>query len=394
VLTVQHIFKHECCSIVHAVCFGLTLGFASAAGAQASGPYEECQQILADNIMNTVSRERSERSSEDVYLLAEAFFMDERSAYSHYQSAYAAARSRNTTIDTNLSFGPLDDLVFASKLGSVDMMSASEFSEGWSHAKSVQRSRTVSSSSAAKAFSDKALFTSRDAASVEAWRQCVTKSEKMSITAFAARDNANEMYVGVVWTPGDLSGVVQAVDIEFVDDAGNAGVHVEAEPSESVGQGSGKSFAVRCESDACDRGFSVNVNTDIIVNGELVKSLTASVEVPAVPGATPRRSLVGGWDGAATCNLVFTVDDATQLEGHCDSNGYFHTTRAVYDAASSGRPELIPITITRRDPQGCETSVNGSIQIVDENAIIQVQEGWDGCGVTSGSAVTRLERVR
>lgn len=104
----------------------------------------------------------------------------------------------------------------------------------------------------------------------------------------------------------------------------------------------------------------------------------------------PKRlgNLIGSWSGSRDCVAVFSQDDGNNIGGSCDNSGYRHKIIGRYTDE-----DHIAITITRTDPQGCSTTVEGSIVIKDKNTLAVAQEGWNGCGVRTGSGQTILTRM-
>jgi hypothetical protein len=96
--------------------------------------------------------------------------------------------------------------------------------------------------------------------------------------------------------------------------------------------------------------------------------------------------MVGRW---GTGHLLFTFDDGKTVAGNdYDSNGYNHIFSGRYVAANR-----IAYTATRIDPNGCRTSTTGTIRVVDRNNLDTAQQGWNGCGVSTGNVTGHLTRA-
>ena len=104
----------------------------------------------------------------------------------------------------------------------------------------------------------------------------------------------------------------------------------------------------------------------------------------------PKVSLIGSWAGSADCTIVFYKDDGINVEGSCDKAGYNHKVVGTYDEHNHNN---ISTTITRTDPKGCTTSVSGYIKLIDSDRVEYGQNGWNDCGVTSGSGKQLLSRL-
>jgi len=99
-------------------------------------------------------------------------------------------------------------------------------------------------------------------------------------------------------------------------------------------------------------------------------------------------SIVGSWAGSPDCTVVFYKDDGNEVEGDCDNTGYKHHIKGRYVATDN-----IRITNVRTDPNNCKTSVQGYIKINTENSLTYGQNGWNGCGVTTGSGTQSWSRM-
>jgi hypothetical protein len=120
----------------------------------------------------------------------------------------------------------------------------------------------------------------RDPGTVNAWKDCVSRTKETNLYAFASRDKAGQSYVNVMWVPGALAGTLPSIPIDFVTDGDAKGIKVHATQKEQVAMGSGRSFAVTCGT-KCDDGFLVTVNGTLRnAAGVATSSFTATVEVP------------------------------------------------------------------------------------------------------------------
>lgn len=124
-----------------------------------------------------------------------------------------------------------------------------------------------------------------------------------------------------------------------------------------------------------------------------VLCVVAVLATPITAGSATRPAshpanggLVGTWLGAG-CTLVFLKDDGAEVEGNCDNIGVRHKFNGRYTADNK-----VEITITRIDQNKCATTAKGFVTIVNSDAIDVFQEGWNGCGVRTGPAATRLQR--
>jgi hypothetical protein len=103
-----------------------------------------------------------------------------------------------------------------------------------------------------------------------------------------------------------------------------------------------------------------------------------SANYQALPAYADSFSMMGNWRGSPDCPITFYKDDGRDVEGNCDNGSYNHIIRGSY---SRRNPNRISTTITRIDPNRCETSVSGYIEVINNNHVKSWQTGWDGCGV-------------
>lgn len=115
------------------------------------------------------------------------------------------------------------------------------------------------------------------------------------------------------------------------------------------------------------------------------KGGAAKSEVNAAP-----FSLVGHWDAGPDCPLEIYQDDGKTIKANCDDGRTSHKLSGRYEGRNNRR---ITFTITRRDLKGCETNVDGYMEVLDENRIKAWQEGWDGCGVRTKPVQKILSRI-
>jgi hypothetical protein len=250
----------------------------SAFEARANG-YEECNQILAQDIFNKITKSSSS-SSRATAEATEAFFSQEDTeAFDAYSRAFKEAKKNGTKIDTEFHYG-----VIGGELGidvtSEKQVSEDEFKQKFNSAKSKrQTSKSSKSSSAQDLVSNYATYV-RDPGTVNAWKDCVTKTKDTNLYAFASRDKAGKTFINVIWVPGVLAGTIPSIPIDFVTDRDTNGIKIHATPKEQVAMGSGRSFAVTCGA-KCDDGFQVTVNGTIKnTAGNATNSFTSSVDVP------------------------------------------------------------------------------------------------------------------
>lgn len=131
---------------------------------------------------------------------------------------------------------------------------------------------------------------------------------------------------------------------------------------------------------------AMHQRADSPVVGSADVSAGTSISAPA-----DGFSLSGRWrSDHDDCPIQFFLDDGHRVEGSCERGGYFHSITGSYEGSAK---KTVTLRIVRRDPAGCETSVHGRIEILDEDHITFWQEGWNGCGAKTDGVYQNWERV-
>jgi hypothetical protein len=264
--------------------------------ATASG-YEECNQILTQDIFNKVTKsETSSASASEAYQSA-YFKSDATSAYNEYKSAFDEAKKKGTKLSVGGNYGPIGAKM-GLELTSETEVKKEEFEKAFNSVQRQESGSQSSSSSSAQSLVNTYATYVRDPGTVSAWKDCVTKTKETNLYAFASRDNAGKTYVNVIWVPGQLAGIVPAIHINFV--TGDDDIKIAAKPEENLAMGSGRSFLVKCQNKSCDAGFLVTVNGSLNNTAGVASSFTTNVEVPPkLPPAVRNVSItqaVGTWE--------------------------------------------------------------------------------------------------
>lgn len=267
-----------------------TLGLTGALGSvliawsetHAASAYEECNQILVQDIFNKINKSDSTTMVSAREETTAFFESDESTAWNEYQEKVKQAKERNIKIDAEFHAG-----IYGGELSvginQKDEFSRDTFSKAFNSAKKVrQENRTNKQSSGQTLVSSYASYT-RDEGTVNAWKDCVTRTKETNLYAFASRDRAGNSYVNVMWVPGVLAGSMPSITINFVTSGDDkSGVKIHAKPEEHLAMGSGRNFAVTCRQ-KCDEGFQVTVNGTLKTGGVATNSFTATVDVPPKP---------------------------------------------------------------------------------------------------------------
>ena len=254
--------------------------------------YQECNQILAQDIFNKLAKSESSSSASTAHAIATFYQQSETEASDAYSKAHREAKKSGTKIDAEFHYG-----IIGGELGinltSEKEIEASEFKDKFAKAKLRYQSSNESSSSSSQSLASSYASYMRDPATVNAWRECVTRTRETNLYAFASRDEAGRIFVNVMWVPGALGGTIPSIPINFVTGGAEEGIQVLADPEERVALGSGRHFAVSCGS-KCDAGFQVTVNGAIKnAAGVSTSSFTTTVAVPPLkPPVAPACSLI------------------------------------------------------------------------------------------------------
>jgi hypothetical protein len=118
-----------------------------------------------------------------------------------------------------------------------------------------------------------------------------------------------------------------------------------------------------------------------------VMAIGVLIATPITVKAQSQFSMNGDWSSGSDCPITFYRDDGHSVEGNCDNGTVNHVVLGTYSS-----PNRIDITIKRIDPNQCETSVPGYIQVINENTVKYWQQGWNGCGVRTPPATQRWSR--
>ncbi|HRI38259.1 MAG TPA: hypothetical protein PLO50_06870 [Nitrospira sp.] len=119
--------------------WNLALGcvFFSTSEARGSG-YEECNQILAQDIFNKITKSDSSNAMSAAEATEAFFSQKDTEAYSAYSKAFDEAKKNGTTIDAEFHYGPI-----GGELGidvtSETKVSESEFSSKFNSAQEKRR---------------------------------------------------------------------------------------------------------------------------------------------------------------------------------------------------------------------------------------------------------------
>ncbi len=256
---------------------GLTLGwpFLLASTAVASG-YEECNQILTQDIFNKVLKsDVSTASASEAYQSA-YFKSNATAAYNEYKTAHKEAQKKGTKLEVGGNYGPIGAKM-GLELTSEKLVEKEEFEKAFNSVQSQESGSQSSSSSSAQSLVNTYATYVRDPVTVSAWKDCVSRTKDTNLYAYASRDG-KRTYVNVMWVPGALAGMLPSIPISFVTH--DSDIVIEAKSVEQIAIGSGRNFVVTC-SKSCDKGFLVTVNGSLKNStGALGGSFTATVQVP------------------------------------------------------------------------------------------------------------------
>ena len=160
------------------------------------GGYEECNQILAQDIMNRVTQNKY-NSAAYQEAFVEAFF-DRRAceAWNEFQNSDTEAHERGTKIEVAASYAGI-----GRKLGvdltKKDSVSREQFEKAfYSYTQERRGSKSRQKSSSQSLVNTYASYV-RDPGTVSAGKDGVTKTKETNLYAFASRDST-QAYVNVM----------------------------------------------------------------------------------------------------------------------------------------------------------------------------------------------------
>jgi hypothetical protein len=258
--------------------FSLVAALFAATPVYGQNAYEECSQILSQDIFNKVTKSESGDSASSAETIATFFLQSDTRAFEGYSKAFDEAHKKGTKIDVEGHYG-----IIGGEVG-IDLTSENKVSESEFRSKFNKRKEAFQSSTSSKSSSSQSLVNSyasyvRDPGTVSAWKDCVSRTRETNLYAFASRDRAGKTYVNVMWVPGVLAGSLPSIQEEL------------------LAMGSGRNFAISCGR-RCDDGFQVTVNGTLRSSqGTATSSFTATVDVPPLkPPSPPECPWEGDWE--------------------------------------------------------------------------------------------------
>jgi hypothetical protein len=259
---------------------GLTLWFAFFIVFEArADDYEECNQILTQDIFNKVIKSNTNDSTFAAEAMATFFKQSEEQAYDAYSKAVDEAEKRGTKIDAEGHYGIIGG-EFGLDITSENKLSSEEFKKKFNKAKETYDRHTSNKSTSSQNLVNHYATYIRDPVTVKAWKDCITRTPEANLYAFASRDRAGRIFINVMWVPGVFAGSNPWIPISFVTGNEEEGITIHANKDEQVAIGPGRHYAVSCVKN-CDDGFLVIVNGTIKDKaGNPTSDFTATVEVP------------------------------------------------------------------------------------------------------------------
>lgn len=349
----------------------------------AQGATDQCNDILKQSF-NTSSKSSQSSTSERAFYREYLFTLKSTEAFKEYEKAWESSKKQGTA-------GSGEGHYFAIG-GAFDFthtydrkLTGDEFDKAFNNAKSeYDRNSTSTNEKNASLIS---LYQSsvRDANSVRAWEECMTKRDRPELVAYGYRDPSGSPYVVVIWAPGVIFGADNPnIRLNFaLTDPAMAVVGGEKEVH--LGVGSGRAFPIRFN-DPNNRkanadGFSV------LVNGQVKGG--ANFQTAAV---VPRNL------GTMPCTHVFDTNRAYQL-------GVFDTKKRemnwnfaevlTMNRASSDRPGN-PTYNARLNFQGKQgppmvVRVTGAnVSVLDDKGIVFLAGECTGQGIRARFANSRF----
>lgn len=294
-------------------CLGYTLG------ALAENGMDRCNDILRQDMFNTVNTS-SESSTSDIETRTEYIFsLDTTKAFTEYLNAYDSSKNQNTTANGEGQYG------FGAIGGKAGMthaferkLSKTEFSKAFTEARKERVNNTNSSKSKGTTLISRARSRVRDATSAIAWEHCMSRSPEPGLIAYGYRDENDNPYIKVLWVPGSFAGTAPSINVTLT--TGQSGVTIArvGAPVE-IAAGTGTSFPITFidntgKSQPILKGFVILANGNLTALAKTVASFTTEANIPDSAAEKKRASQCFNRPNYPLGKWEISVHDATPAD--------------------------------------------------------------------------------
>jgi hypothetical protein len=246
-----------------------------------------CDKVLEGDLFNKVLSSTSQNSSAQSAAASYMFSLNEDEAYDKYQTLVESAKRQGQSVNAAANFLKFGGSVGVS-LSYENALSKSQFNEQFRRAKAEYQNNSSNSSASQASLIDTYASYVRDTASVNAWKECVSKDRDTGIYTFGSRDASGKPSLNIIWNPGAFAATYPSVQAELdLED----GVTVPAATPSAlrIGTGkTGKTFRVNASEELNKEGFSLAVNAGIKdTAGDELYSFSGQVYFPPFPPPQP-----------------------------------------------------------------------------------------------------------
>jgi hypothetical protein len=280
-----------------------TLAVVAPLSVSAANDASICSAILAGEKSDIHSEHKNyatanwrSMSQEDLAYASEQFFSEsEGEAFAEYQKAYNNETHKDMNISGEGHYGFIGGA--ASFANSYDhKLSQQEFSAEYNkhkeeYAKSdihMTNNKLAEKSGGSSTGSEGVADSTRDKATVDAWKDCVAlqAKEEPGLYASGYRGAGDGAFVTVAWEPGPFAAAAPRIEVSLK--ISDSELEIDGDQTVTLTTGSGTSFGIRYRDEerlkeVIPNGITVLVNGSITdENGELIVSQQASAEVPGV----------------------------------------------------------------------------------------------------------------
>jgi len=234
----------------------------------------KCDAVLQGDLINRVLTDNSTNSDSRRALRKILFKKNSDEAYEQYSQEVETAKKQGQGVSGAANYfgigGALDvDINYANKL------SRDEFKQKFNKAQEVYKSQVDSvDDSNSSTVSSYASFI-RDSKSIDAWKDCIASDPQPGLYAYASRDDNNDAFINVVWSPGNFAATFPSIKIDISLPTGAT----VTETAREIAIGSGRTYRVIYANQK--NGFQVTINGELRrADGGLVNNFSAYARVP------------------------------------------------------------------------------------------------------------------
>ena len=269
------------------------LGTTSLAWSQSS--LDRCNDILVQDMFNRVNTSSQSSTRAKETYTKYIFSLDTTKAYTEYLKAYDSSKKQNTTASGEGGYGFKYIEIKAGMTHAFERkLSETEFSKAFTEASEERVNSTNSSNSKDTSLISLYQSSVRDATSVKAWEQCMSRSPEPGLVAYGYRDENDNPYIKVLWAPGSFAGTAPTINVTLT--TGEPGVSIaRAGAPVEIATGTGTSFPITFIDNTGKiqpilKGFVILANGNLTALARTVASFTTEANIPDSAAEKKRAS--------------------------------------------------------------------------------------------------------